>query len=107
MTIQIDGTDAMAIAQAAAALGIVLTVLIVGLLIYLMVRPPRNRARPGPAELDSDARELWRTVDLMESRIELLERAIEDVAGNQAPRLAPTEQAFEPDGEIRESRRIK
>ena len=61
--------------------------LIVGLLVYLMVRPPRHvrerrraekrgeiRAETDPAE----AEQLWRLVDRMESRLEVLERALAD-----------------------------
>ena len=87
MTLSIDGTDIGQIIEVASLVGSIVAMLIVGLIVYLMVRPPRHvrqarRAeRRGEIETETDpaeAEQLWRLVDRMEARLEVLERALAD-----------------------------
>lgn len=84
MTLSVDGTDISEAIQAAAFVGSIVAMLVVGLLVYLMVRPPRQvrerrKAEPRHAELEpAEAEELWRLVERMEARLEVLERALAD-----------------------------
>ena len=84
--------------------------LVVGLLVYLMVRPPRHvrsaqgRERGEPEMEPAEAEELLRLVDRMESRLEVLERALAD--RRAAARHAKRRILERPD-EDRETRRKK
>lgn len=84
MTFQIDGVDIMAFAQVASIVGSIIAMLIVGLLVYLMVRPPRHvrkgrRAAMQVVEADpGETEQLWRLVDRMELRLETLERLLDE-----------------------------
>ena len=81
MTIQVDGVDILAAAEIAALVGGIVSMLVIGLLIYLMVRPPRHvrEARRRPAALEEgDLDEMVRLMDRMEQRLEVLERALAD-----------------------------
>ena len=99
MTVSIDGTQIGEIVEIASLVGGIVTMLIVGLLVYLMVRPPRHvrerrraekrgeiRAEMDPVETE----QLWRLVDRMESRLEVLERALADQI--ERPALGRSEQ---------------
>jgi len=105
MTLSIDGTDIGEIIQVASLVGSIVGMLIVGLIVYLMVRPPRHirerrraekngetRAEPDPGE----AEQLWRLVDRMELRLEVLERALADQVERPAIGGRETEQIFAP-----------
>jgi flagellar biosynthesis/type III secretory pathway M-ring protein FliF/YscJ len=87
MTIDINGADIEAIAQVAAFVGSIVGMLIMAVVVYFLVRPPRHVRRRrkeeemraakggmGPAE----AEELRRLVDRMEMRLEVLERVLAD-----------------------------
>jgi hypothetical protein len=75
MTIQMTQADVMAAVEGLAWAGSIAAMLIVGLLIYLMVRPRRPRDAPPQADaLDAD--EMLRLIDRMERRLEVLERAV-------------------------------
>lgn len=79
MTLQIDGVDVISAIEVAAWVGSIVAMLVIGLLVYLMVRPPRSRRetpalRTGVAEHE----ELVRTMEVMERRLDLLERAVAD-----------------------------
>jgi hypothetical protein len=103
MSISVNGADIGHIVETVATVGSILATLIAALIVYLMVRPSR-RARPEaePAETE----ELWRIVDLMDRRLEVLERALADQLNR--PRHADREQAtFAPAGEGRDSGRTK
>ena len=99
MTVSIDGTQVGEIVEIASLVGGIVTMLIVGLLVYLMVRPPRHVRERRKAEKRGEIRsgmdpieaeELWRVVDLMESRLEVLERALADQV--ERPALGRREQ---------------
>ena len=81
MTVEIDGVDVVAAAQAAALIGGIIAMLVIGLLVYWLVRPPRHvrEARRRPPELEeSEAEQLLDLMGRMESRLEVLERALAD-----------------------------
>jgi hypothetical protein len=84
MTISMNGGEITDAIELAVLVGTIVSMLVVGLLVYLMVRPPRHvrEARrqvrhAEPAELDEvSAAELLRLMERMESRLEVLERAV-------------------------------
>ena len=87
MSISIDGTDVGAIVEVASIVGGIIGTLIICLIVYLLVRPPRHvrlrRKAERRGELrserdEAEAEELWRLADRMESRLEVLERALAD-----------------------------
>ena len=79
MTIRVDGVDVMQAVEIASVVGSIFAMLVIGLIVYLLVRPSR-RARedrpPEPAGLD--AAELIAVMERMERRLEVLERAVAD-----------------------------
>lgn len=81
MTVSIDGTDIGAAIEIALVVGGIIAMLVAGLLLYLLVRPPRRAREVRPAEPDAlEIEEMLRLMDVMERRIGLLERAITDQA---------------------------
>ena len=100
MTLQIDGTDVMAAIEVAAWVGSIVAMLIVGLIVYLMVRPARRRPDPRVREPEAvDVEEMVRLLDRMEQRLMVLERAVEAQAGDRNELLEA--------GEGPETRRMK
>lgn len=87
MSIQINGTDIGQIIELASWTVSIIAMLVVGLLVYLMVRPPRHvrqRRRERPRELDAgDADQLWALAERMEARLDVLERALSDQTGDR------------------------
>jgi hypothetical protein len=105
MTIQLDGMDVMALAEAATVVGGIISMLVVGLLIYLLVRPPRHvrqARREQPAMQESEAEEMLRMMDRMEARLEVLERLVVEPAPTR-PSLQS--KILEPAEDGRETRR--
>ena len=86
MTISMNGGEITDAIELAVLVGTIVSMLVVGLLVYLMVRPPRHvrqarqeARRAAPAELDDvTGAELLRLMERMESRLEVLERAVGD-----------------------------
>jgi hypothetical protein len=81
MTFSINGNEVMDILQVVAWVGSIVATLIVGLIVYVMVRPPRHvreqRKRPPMERLDrGETEQLMQLVDRMETRLEVLERAL-------------------------------
>ena len=108
MTLQVNGIDMIAAAQAAALVGGVISTLIIGLLVYLLVRPPRHvrEARRRPIEIqEQDAEQMIQLMDRMEARLAVLERALDDHSGR--PAAADEQKILEPADEGREDRRTK
>jgi hypothetical protein len=114
MTLSIDGTDIGAIVQVASIVGSIVGMLIVTLIVYLMVRPPRHirerrkAERRGEIGIEVDpieAEELARTVDRMESRLAVLERALADQIERPAIGGCGQEQDLAPAQDGRESGR--
>jgi len=115
MTLSIDGTDIGQIVEVASLVGSMVAMLLVGLLVYLMVRPPRHvrqrRKAEGRREIatgtdPADAEQLWRVMDRMELRLEVLERALADRTERPAIGGRDNEQALAP-AEDRESGRTE
>lgn len=108
MTIQLNGTDLAALVEAATVVGVIISMLIAGFVIYLMVRPPRHvrQAKSAASILDdSEAEQLLQLMDRMEARVDVLERLVsnEPAGGftDGEPRI------LEPAQESRETRRTK
>ena len=79
MTIRMNEQEVIEIVEALAWTGSVVAMLIIGLLVYLMVRPPRRRRdeRRREAETETlDAEQVLAVLDRMERRLEVLERAV-------------------------------
>ena len=79
MTFRVDGVDVMQAIEIASVVGSIVAMLVLGLIVYLMVRPSRrrNQVRP-PEEEPFDAGELLRLMDRMEQRLKVLERVVRD-----------------------------
>lgn len=94
MTFAIDGNDIGELIAVASVVGTIVSILVVSLIVYLLVRPPRHvrqrrkaekRGEIRPPETDPyEVEQLWRMVDRMEERLSVLERAISD---QQPPRV--------------------
>ena len=102
MTVEIDGVNVIELVEILSLVGGIIGMLVIGLLIYLLVRPPKHvgQARRRPVELqESEAEALLGLMDRMESRLEVLERALADqteVATTKArPRLEMAEAGHE------------
>ena len=79
MTLSVDGVDVMQAIEIAAMVGSIVAMLVLGLIVYLMVRPSRRQRQVRPPEDDAfDAGEMLRLMDRMEQRLEVLERAVGD-----------------------------
>ena len=80
MSVQVSGADIMAAVHVARVVGSILMMLLVGLVILWAVRPPRRvRDRREAADSEAaDTEDLWRVIDRMEERLEVLERALGD-----------------------------
>jgi hypothetical protein len=109
MTLQINGTDVADAIQLVWLVSTIFATVIIGMIIYLMVRPSRSarQAPPPPAEIDeATAAEMLRIMDRMEARLEVLERAV----STEAPRrLGPceTESFSEPAATMRPRSRTR
>jgi hypothetical protein len=88
MTFSIDGNDFMQVIEIASIVGTVVAAVLIGLVIYLMVRPSRRDAAQRPHQPEAlDAEEVIALIERMESRLAVLERAIGD--DSERERLAP------------------
>ena len=100
MTISMSGNDVTEAIGIAMGVGGVVALLILGLLIYLVVRPPRRRRIEVRPEADAiDLEEMLALMDRMERRLEVLERAVADEAKDGKQLLEA--------GEGPETRRVK
>lgn len=87
MSVSIGPGDVAAIVQGAASLFAILLMLVAGWFVYLMVRPSRRQRDNRRREADPvEAEELWRIVDLMERRLEVLERSLADRGADRRER---------------------
>ena len=80
MTLSLNGNDVVEIVRVAATVFSILMMLVVGWFVYLTVRPSRRdrAARKAEPADPAEAEQLWRIVDLMERRLEALERSLAD-----------------------------
>ena len=108
-TIQVNGDDIMAVVHVVRIVGSIVTMLVVGLLLWWAVRPSR-RARDGDEEIETDAaddEDLWRVVDRMEARLAVLERALADQLEAPRAREPRQDRIYAPADAGRDSGRMK
>ena len=82
-TVQVNGDDIVAAIHVARIVGSIVTMLVIGLLLWWAVRPSRRVRDRREAARDEDVEaahheDLWRVVERMEERLEVLERAMID-----------------------------
>ena len=76
MTVSINGAEVATAIEVASWVGSLVAMLVIGLLIYLMVRPSRRRqVRTREAE-PTETEEMLRLMARMERRLEVLERLV-------------------------------
>ena len=91
-TVQVNGDDVMVALHAVRIVGSIVTMLVVGLLLWWAVRPSRrvrDRREAQARDLErgaADQEDLWRVVDRMEERLAVLERAMADQIEPPLPR---------------------
>ena len=91
MTLSFTGDDFMQALEVASIVGSIVAALLVGLIIYLMVRPKNGQREAARRAMDGlDAEEMIALIDRMERRLAVLERAIGDERGQD--RLAARQQ---------------
>jgi membrane protein implicated in regulation of membrane protease activity len=105
-TFHVNGTDVMLALHVVRIVGSIVMLAIVGVLIAWAVRPSRRaRGRRQDQQDAVDNEDLWRVVDRMEERLEVLERALADQV-EQPRRHAPRQdEVFAPADEGRDSGR--
>jgi hypothetical protein len=108
-TVQVNGADILAAIHVVRIVGSIVMMLVVGLVILWAVRKPRRvRDRRDAIESDAaDSEALWRIVDRMEERLEVLERALADQVEAPRARRPRQEEIFAPADEGRDSGRTK
>jgi len=109
VTLSLDGQDIGQIVEIAATVGSIVATLVIGFIVYLMVRPSKaERARRKAQLLAADPREseeMWRVMDRMEGRLEVLERALADQIERPRPRADEEDRLFAPADQGRDSGR--
>jgi len=109
VTLQVNGNDIMDVIHVVRIVGSIVSMLVIGLLIWWAVRPSR-RVRDRRDAVENDAADndaMWRIVDRMEERLEVLERALADQV--EPPRVRGPRQdgIYAPADEGRDSGRTK
>jgi cbb3-type cytochrome oxidase subunit 3 len=107
MTMHVNGGDILEVIHVVRIVGSIVMMLVVGLLIWWAVRPSR-RARDRSEAIEGDAADneaLWRIVERMEERLEVLERALSDQVERPRVRGPDREKIFAPADEDRDSGR--
>ena len=108
-SVQVNGDDIMMAVHVARIVGSIVTMLVIGLLVWWAVRPSR-RARErdrdeAPAVDAEDNEALWRVAERMEERLEVLERALADQVERPRVRGPHREEILAPADEGRDSGR--
>jgi len=108
-TVHVNGDDFMLAIHVVRIVGTIISVAVVGLLIAWAIRPSRrNRDDREAAENDAaDNDAMWRVVDRMEERLEVLERALADEIERPRVRAPRQDGIFAPAEEGRDSGRTK
>jgi cbb3-type cytochrome oxidase subunit 3 len=106
-TVQVNGDDIMAVIHVARIVGSIVMMLVVGLLIWWAVRPSRRVRRDAIESDAADNETMWRIVDRMEERLEVLERALADQVEQPRARAPRREEIFAPADEGRDSGRTE
>jgi flagellar biosynthesis/type III secretory pathway M-ring protein FliF/YscJ len=77
MTIRMDAAEVITAIEVASWVGSILAMLVIGLIVYLMVRPSRRRRERRAQEMDArEAAEMLRIMERMEQRLGVLERMV-------------------------------
>jgi cbb3-type cytochrome oxidase subunit 3 len=110
MSFHVNGDDVMLALHVARIVGTIVTIMLFALVVAWAVRPSRRvRDRMERLEgLERDAagdEDLWRAVDRMEARIDVLERALADQVERPRVRGPREEQTLAPAEEGRDSGR--
>jgi flagellar biosynthesis/type III secretory pathway M-ring protein FliF/YscJ len=108
VTLSVNGNDIAQILQVAATIGSILATLIVGFIIYLMVRPSRREREARREASRADPREsedMLRAMDRMTERLEVLERALADQIERPRPAADDENRLFAPADHGRDSGR--
>ena len=108
-TVQVNGDDIMMAVHVVRIVGSIVMMLVIGLLLWWAVRPSR-RARERREEREREAldhEDLWRIVDRMEERLEVLERAMADQVEPQRLRASRRDGILAPAEEGRNSGRTE
>jgi cell division protein FtsN len=110
MTLSINGNDIGEIVQIAATVGSIVATLVIGFIVYLMVRPSkaeraRRKALPPAAADPRESEEMWRVMDRMEERLEVLERALADRIERPRRQADEEDRLFAPADQGRDSGR--
>ncbi|MDQ4088013.1 MAG: hypothetical protein M3177_08415 [Pseudomonadota bacterium] len=101
MTVSINGAEIGEAIAVASVVGSIVSFMIVALIIYLVVRPPRRLHVDAAREAEMiDAEEMLALMDRMERRLEVLERAVGDETKTLRDELLQT-------AEAPETRRVK
>jgi len=109
MSVHVNGDDIMAVIHVVRIVGSIVTMLVVGLLLWWAVRPSR-RARDRSDAIgteEADDEDLWRIVDRMEERLAVLERALADQVDAPHVRGPRQDRIFAPAEEGRDSGRTE
>jgi len=111
-TVQVNGDDIVAAVHVARIVGSIVTMLIVGLLFWWAVRPSRRvRDRREAARHENveaaDNEDLWRAVERMEERLDVLERAMGDQDEPRRLRAPREDRILAPAEEGRDSGRTE
>ena len=76
MTVSINGAEVATAIEVASWAGSLVAMLVIGLLIYLMVRPSRRRQMRTREAEPTETEEMLRLMARMERRLEVLERLV-------------------------------
>jgi len=108
-TVHVNGAEIMAVIHVVKIVGTIVTMLVICLVVAWAIRKPRNacddREANGGDAADDEA--LWRVVDRMEERLEVLERALADQVEQPRVRAPRHEEIFAPADEGRDSGRTE
>jgi flagellar biosynthesis/type III secretory pathway M-ring protein FliF/YscJ len=99
MTVSVNPAEVAHAIEVASWVGTMVAMLVIGLLVYLMVRPSRRRRERRAAEDAVLAEEMLRLMERMEQRLTVLERVVTHDASQQDRILEA--------GEARQYRRTK
>lgn len=106
-SVQVNGAEIFAVIHVVRIVVSILTIVALGLLIWWAMRPSR-RARDRDEEIDAgpaDDEDLWRVVDRMEERLEVLERALADQVDSPRVKAPRRDRTYAPADEGRDSGR--
>jgi len=108
-TVHVNGADIIEVIHVVRIVGTIVMMIVVGLVVAWAIRKPRhlrdNREADEHDAADNEA--MWRIVDRMEERLEVLERALADQVDPPRTRGPRQDEIFAPADEGRDSGRTK